>query len=76
MQEVLHYIETCFTEFNDYQNWLLKQTLESFKKSNIKHNNNINMESHNDTNINRLPDETVHILKLPCKGDHSIDLMK
>ena len=34
------------------------------------------MESHNDTNINRLPDETVHILKLPCKGDHSIDLMK
>ena len=28
LQEELHHIETCFTEFNGYPKWLLKQTLD------------------------------------------------
>ena len=76
LQEELHHIETCITVFNGNPKWLLKETLDSFKNSNIKHNNNINNESHNNANITRLSDKTVHTLKLPHKGDHSIDLIK
>ena len=74
MQEELHHIETCFTEFNGYPKRLLKQTLDSFE-SNSK-NRNKNNNNHNDTNLNRLSDKIVHTLELPCKGDHSINLIK
>ena len=76
MQEELHHIETCFTEFNGYPKWPLKQTLDSFENNYKNHNNNINNENHNDTNLNRLCDKIVHILKLPYKGDHGINLIK
>ena len=76
MQEELHHIETCFTEFNGYPKWLLKQTLDSFKNNNKNHNNNINNENHNDTNLNRLSDKIAHTLKLPYVGDHGINLLK
>ena len=33
LQKELHRIETCFTEFNGYPKWLLKQTLDSFENS-------------------------------------------
>ena len=72
----LHRIETCFTEFNGYPKWLLKQTLDFFENSKKNHNNNINNENHNDPNINRLSDKIVHILKLPYKGDHGFNLIK
>ena len=65
--------ETCL----GYPKCLLKQTLDSFENNNIKNqNNNVKNESHNDTNSNRLSDKIVHTLKLPCKGDHSINLIK
>ena len=34
LQEELHNMETCFTEFNGYQKWLVKQTLDSFENIN------------------------------------------
>ena len=54
----------------------MKQTLVSFENNNKNHNNDINKENHNDTNLNRLSDKTVHTLKLPYKGDHGINLIK
>ena len=76
LQEELHHIETCFTEFNGYPKWLLKQTLDSFENNNKNHNNSINNENHNDTNLNKLSDKIVNTLKLPYKGDHGINLIK
>ena len=76
MQEELHHIETCFTQFNGYPKWLLKQTQDSFKNNNKNHNKNINNQKHNDTNLNRLSDKIAHTLKLPYKGDHGINLIK
>ena len=75
LQEELHHIETCFTEFNGYPKWLLKQTLDSYK-NNKNQNNSINNENHNDTNLNRLSDKIVHTLKLPYRGNHGINLIK
>ena len=54
----------------------MKQTLVSFENNNKNHNNNINNENYINTNLNRLSDKTVHTLKLPYKGDHSINLIK
>ena len=65
LQEELHHIETCFTEFNSYPKWLLKQTLDYFGNNNKNDNKNINNENRNDTNLNRLSDKIVHTLKLP-----------
>ena len=59
-----------------YPKWLLKQTLDYFKNSNKNHNNHINIENHNDTNVNRLSDKIVHALKLPFKGNHGINSIK
>ena len=53
----------------------MKQTLDSFENNNENHNNNINNENHNDKNLNRLSDKIVQTLKLPYKGNHSINLM-
>ena len=65
-----------FTEFDGYPKWLLKQTLDSFENNNKNHNNNINNENRKDANLNRLSHKIVHTLKLPCKGDHGINLIK
>ena len=73
-QEELHHIETCFTEFNGYPKWLLKQTLDSFENNSKIRNKNIN--NHNDTNLNRLFDKILDTLELPYKGDHGINLIK
>ena len=69
--EELHHIEIFFTEFNGYPKWLLKQTLVF-----LKNNNNINNKNHINTNLNMLSDKIIRTLKLPYKGDHSINLIK
>ena len=76
MQEELDHIEKSFTVPIGYPKWQLKQTLDSFENNNKNYNNNINNENHNDTNLNTLSDTIVHTLKLPYKGDHSINLIK
>ena len=76
LREELQHIEKSFTDFDGYPKWLLKQTLDSFENNKKNHNNNINNENHNDANLNRLSRKIVHTLKLPCKGDHSINLIK
>ena len=55
--EELNHIEECFTEFNGYPKWLLKQILDSFKNNSKNHNDNINNENRNDTNLHRLSDK-------------------
>ena len=75
-QQELHHIETCFTELNDYPKWLLRQTLDSFENNDKNHNNNISNENHNDANLNMLSDKILHILKLPYKDNHGINLTK
>ena len=59
LQEELHHIETCFSEFNGYPKWLLKKALDSFESNNKNHNNNINYENHNKRNLKRLSDKIV-----------------
>ena len=51
----------------------MKQTFDSFKTNNKKYNINDNK---NDTNKNDLFDKIVYTLKLPCKGNHDINLIK
>ena len=76
LREALHHIETFFTEYNGCPTWVLKQTLDSFENKSKNHDNNINNENHNDTNLNRLSYKVIHNLKLPSKGDYGINLIK
>ena len=69
------HLKTCFTKINSYRKRLLKQTLDSFKTSNINYNNKINNKNNNDRNINDLF-EIVLTLKLPYKVDHNTNLKK
>ena len=76
LREALHHIETFFTEYNGCPTWVLKLTLDSFENKSKNHDNNINNENHNDTDLNRLYYKVIHTLKLPYKGDYGTNLIK
>ena len=47
-----------------------------WKQNKKNHNNNINDENHNDTNLNRLSGEILQTLKLRYKANDTINLTK
>ena len=67
LQEELHHIEKYFSEINDFPNWPLKQSLDSFKTSSKEYDNTINNKNNNDMNINNISDKIVYTLKLLIK---------
>ena len=67
-------IQKRVSEINGYPKWLFKQKFDSLRTSNKNYKQN--NKNKNGTNINNSSDKTVHILKLPYKGDHGIHLLR